>query len=156
AARINLADWSARLGRPLARLQAPSPARDLAFRPDGRALVALGDDGALHYWDTDTWLEAELPDPAEARDAGGDLVGPVAFGPSGDGTLVAFDREGRGIFWDAVEHRRAGPTLTPPEPSAVRGVAFAEGGRRLVTCDADGSLRWWDAATGQPDCGYPS
>jgi eukaryotic-like serine/threonine-protein kinase len=155
AARINLADGSARLGRPLARLQAPAPARALAFRPDGRALVALDDDGALHCWDTDTWREEGLPYPSEDRDAGGDLVGPVAFGPSGGGALLVFDREGRGIFWDAVEHRRTGPALIPPEPSAVRGVAFVEGGRRLVTCDADGSLHWWDAATGRLDCGYP-
>src|SRR5262249_50056601 len=41
AARINLAEWSARLGRPLAQLQLSAPAAELAFRPDGGALVAL-------------------------------------------------------------------------------------------------------------------
>src|SRR5262249_48743973 len=71
------------------------------------------------------------------------------------GTRAVFDRAGRGLCWDAVRRRRTGPTLTPPGQSAVRAVAFGEGGRRLVTCDADGTLRWWDAATGQPVCGYP-
>jgi hypothetical protein len=114
AARINLADWSARLGRPLARLRVPAPPRDLAFRPDGRTLVALGDDGSLHCWDTGTWREAGPPYPAEACDARGDLAGPVAFDPAGRGTLVVFDRAGRGLFWDAVRRHRKGPTLTPP------------------------------------------
>jgi hypothetical protein len=114
AARVNLADWSARLGRPLAKLRTPAPARDLAFRPDGWALVALGDDGALHCWDTGTWREARPPGPCEARETGVDLVGPVAFDPCGGGTLIVFDRAGRGHFWDAVRSRRAGPTLTPP------------------------------------------
>jgi WD40 repeat protein len=155
AARVNLADWSARLGRPLAQLRIPAPARDLAFRPDGRALVALGDDGALHCWDTGTWRETGSPCPAEARDAGGDLVGPVAFDPSGSGTLVVFDRAGRGLFWDVVRRRRTGSTLAPPTPSAVRAVAFVEDGRRLVTCGAEGPLRWWDATTGWPACGPP-
>jgi WD40 repeat protein len=34
-------------------------------------------------------------------------------------------------------------------------VAFVEGSR-LVTCDADGSLRWWDASTGRLLCGPPT
>src|SRR5262249_11312187 len=144
AARVNLADWSARLGRRLASLRAPAPARDLAFRPDGRALVALGEDGALRCWDTATWREAGPPGPAAARVTGAELVGPVAFDPAGDGTLIVFDRAGRGHHWDAVRRRRTGPTLTPPGGSAVRAVASVEGDRRLVTCDADGSLRWWD------------
>ena len=151
AARINLAEWSARLGRPLARLRAPAPARDLAFRPDGRALVALGDDGAVHSWDTGTWREAGPPcSAADPRDTRADLVGPLAFDSSGSGTLAIFDRAGRPHFWDAGRWRRTGPTLTCPQHAAVRAVAFADGGRRLLACDAEGLLRWWDATTGQP------
>jgi WD40 repeat protein len=156
ADRVNLADWSARLSLPLARLQLPAPARGLAFRQDGRALIALGDDGTLHSWDTGTWREAGPPFSAGAPNAGGGLVGPLAFSPSreGSGTLVVFDGNGRGLFWDAVRRSRTEPTLTPPEPTAVRDLAFAKGGRRLVTCGADGSLRWWDAATGKPAWGH--
>ena len=151
AARINLAEWSARLGRPLAQLRAPAPARDLAFRPDGQALVALGDDGAVHSWDTGTWREAGPPcsaaDPCDTR---ADFVGPLAFDSSGSGTLAIFDRAGRPHFWDAGRWRRTEPTLTCPQHAAVRAVAFADGGRRLLACDAEGRLRWWDATTGQP------
>jgi WD40 repeat protein len=150
AARVNLADWSARHSRPLARLRVPAPVSDLNFRPDGRALVALDDDGALHCWETDAWREIGPPFTADARDLGGKLVGPVAFHPSEGGTLVVFDRAGRGRFWDVGRRRPAGPTLTPPTEAAVRGVVFIEGGRRLVTSGGEASLRWWDVATGRP------
>jgi WD40 repeat protein len=155
AARVNLAEWSARLSRPLGRLRIPAPARDLAFQPDGRALVALDDDGTLHRWDTGTWREARLPCSAKACDEKGDLVGPLVFDPSGSGALVVFDRAGRGLFWDTARRNRTEATLTPPEPTAVRAVAFVAGGRHLVTCDAEGSLRSWDATTGRPDCEHP-
>jgi WD40 repeat protein len=157
AARVNLADWSARLSRPLARLHAPAAPRELAFRPDGQTLIALTEDGALHWWDTrtGTGCEARPPSPccAAARDQGKDLVGPVAFDPSGSGTLLVFDRAGRGLFWDAVRRRRTRQLLTSPGPSAVRALAFVPGSRRLVACDAAGSLHWWDAQTGRPVSG---
>jgi WD40 repeat protein len=155
AARVNLAEWSSRLSRPLARLRAPSPARDLAFRPDGRALVALGDDGVVYCWNTGGRRESGRPRPAEPCDTGRDLVGPVAFDPWRNGTLVIFDQAGRGLFWDALRRRRTGPTLASPDQSPVRGVAFLEKDRRLVLCHADGSLRWWDAATGKPVDRHP-
>jgi WD40 repeat protein len=157
AARVNLAEWSARLGRPLARLQAPAPPLELAFRPDGRTLIALGADGALRCWDTGTWRETGPTSSADDRDARGDFVGPLAFDPSGSGALVVFDRAGRGMFWDAVRHRRTGPTLTSPEGTAVRSAAFVGGGHHLIACGADGALRRWDVATGRPFHGpHPS
>jgi WD40 repeat protein len=151
AARINLAEWSARLSRPLARLQVAAPAVDLAFRPDGRALVALGDDGAVHTWDTGTWREAGPPCAADSRDTRADFVGPLASESSGSGTLVIFDRAGRPHFRDAGRWRHTAPTPTCPLHAAVRAVAFADGGRRLLACDAEGRLRWWDSTTGQAD-----
>ena len=77
-------------------------------------------------------------------------MGPLAFDSSGSGTLAIFDRAGRPHFWDAGRWRRTEPTLTCPQHAAVRAVAFADGGRRLLACDAEGLLRWWDATTGQP------
>ena len=74
--------------------------------------------------------------PLGERDAGG-------LRPGGPRALL-----GRGPTPSHGAHADA------PRRSAVRAVAFVEGGRLLVTCDADGSLRWWDAATGNP-CEHP-
>jgi eukaryotic-like serine/threonine-protein kinase len=146
AARVNLADASARLGRQLARLQGRSPALELAFRPDGRGLIVLGGDGLLRCWDAESWRET-VCSTTVANEV---LVGPVAFDPRGDGTLVAFDGAGRGTFWDAGLARRVEPILSHPERAAIRGAAYLDGGRHLVTCGSDGTLRWWDVATGLP------
>ncbi|WP_422928451.1 serine/threonine-protein kinase [Singulisphaera sp. PoT] len=151
ASRINLAEWSARLGRPLVQLRAPAAALDLAFRPDGRSLLALGADGTIHCWDTDSWRETDATPGMEPPRPGGRLSGPVAFDSSGSGACVVFDEAGQGVFWDAERCRRTGSTLASPVRSAVRGAAFAGGGRSLITCGADGSPRVWEVAKGGPD-----
>jgi len=150
AARINLADWSGRLSTTLARFRIPAPVIDLAFRPDGRMFVALGNDGALRCWDTESWRELEPPFSVDSRDAGGGFEGPIAFDPSGSGRLVVFDGEGRGQFWDSEHHLRTGSMLTPRTRSKIRGAAFTKNGQRLIAYAADGSPNGWDVPTGRP------
>ena len=60
---INLADWSARLGRPLARLRVPAPPVNLAFHPVGRSIATGTTDG--------TWL---WPVPASPMDGDPDRI----------------------------------------------------------------------------------
>jgi len=126
AARINLADWSARLGRPLATLRVPGPALDLAFRPDGRTFVALGDGGSLRCWDADGWREVGRPFSQDIHDPKGKLFGPIVFDPSQGGSPVIFDHKGRGHTWDIDRGVLIGTTLTTPAPSKTPG---ADGGR---------------------------
>ncbi len=151
AIRINLADWSSRLSRPLGRLRHRAPIRDLAFRPDGRMLVSAGEDGTVRTWDTATWQEAAPPPWAEVHPSGtGRIVGPIALNPREGRMLVAFDGEGRGLFWDIERRRRMGPILEHPSRTAVGAVVFSPDGRQLVTSGSDGMARRWDVATCRP------
>jgi WD40 repeat protein len=146
AVRINLADWSARLGRPLARLQLGAPARDLAFRADGRVLVSLGDDGSLHRWDTDTWHEAAPPCAARARDEGRAARWDPERGrivAQGWRLLVA-PRDGPVRVWDVASLR---VSALPPEGAAVTSLAVSPGGDRFATGTEGGTVRLWDSTT---------
>ncbi len=154
AARINLAEWSARLGRPLARLQALAPVLDLAFEADGRALVALGEDGAVRRWEAEGWRQVGRPILLEGLDLGAWPAGPgEAHPPRGEATAV-FGRAWCGQHRHGVRRRhRAASALATPEPptrSELWRAAFEEGGRRLVAGVGDGLLRRWDVASGLP------
>jgi eukaryotic-like serine/threonine-protein kinase len=137
AARMNLAEWSARLSRPLARFTHPAPVVDLSFRPDGRTLVARGEDGALRSWDTETRRETDPPlDDGAGR---GDLA--RALSPDGR-TLAAAAEDGRVVRSEVATGRRLGPVLSHDSP--VRAIAFSADARRLLTVTRDGRLHVWD------------
>jgi WD40 repeat protein len=138
AARVNLADWSERIGRPRTRLRLPAPALELAFLPDRQTLAALDQDGALHCWDTDGWRELGRPFSSDTCDREHPLVGPIALDCTSDATPVVFDREGRGHRWDDGRGRLAGGAQ-----------AVSPNGRTLVVASEDGQVVWRDVATGQ-------
>jgi WD40 repeat protein len=156
AARVNLTEWLAPLGRSLGRLNAPAPARGLAFLEGGRTLAALGDDGTLRLWDIGTGREAAPTDSAAARDRWNlarRLLGPVlpvgaplpklAFLGGGRRSLSA-TRDGQVRAWDLAS-LRVWPL--PPESTALTSLAVAAGGVRFATGTEGGTVRLWDSTT---------
>lgn len=121
----------------------------VAWQPDEQTVVALGADGVFTAWVVTTgqvrWQlrggPAAVPGLAWAPDGsalaatggalprtGGDEAGgPVVLTPDG------------GVRRQLRGHR--GP---------VRGITWSRDGRWLITAGADGTARWWDAATGAP------
>jgi WD40 repeat protein len=145
--------WDAVTGRPHGRpLRLTGPVLALAFRPDGRALVAGGLKGA-RLCD----VPSGRPGPALRMPHGWDKA--VAFSP--DGTLVATGgvlREtgpdgkpslrGEVRLWRAATGELLGRPL--PHPHPVWSVAFSRGGGLILTGCEDGAARWFAVATGAP------
>ena len=119
-----------------------SPARSLAFAPDGRSLASGGGirDQAIIVWDPATGgrrLRLETPG----------FVSALAYSP--DGTLLAsangFDGSVR--IWDPAAGRLVcsiGSRATSRYP-----MAFAPGGRLLAMADDDGTVKFWSVTTGR-------
>ena len=112
-----------------------------AFRPDGKGLVTISDDGTLKLWDEATG-EALLTVPTGAtRGRHG-----AAFSPDGS-HLAAASQVGTAKIWDAATGQEL-LTLSG-HTNWVFGVAFSPDGKRLATASEDRTAKIWDAATGQ-------
>jgi WD40 repeat protein len=143
--------WDAATGREILCL--PGPPRPLerkletvpvspAFSPDGRHLAAAGPDHCVKVWDATTGQEILTLTGHRERVLG------VAFSP--DGKRLASGSGGGDCtmkIWDLADGK---------EIHSIRGdtgwvvsVAFSPDGCRLASACAKGTVRVWDAATGQ-------
>ncbi|MBX9627304.1 MAG: WD40 repeat domain-containing protein [Gemmataceae bacterium] len=138
--------WEVPSGKPVKTLLGRTgQGAKVAFAPDGKLLAAVGTDGAVQRW--------TLPDgkPVGATDPPADLppVLPAGVAVAADGRAVAWASTGVApVVWDAP----SGKLLTPAgeHTGAVRSIAFAAGGKELVTAGSDGRVVRWEAATGKP------
>ena len=70
----------------------------------------------------------------------------VAWSPDGRVVATGGQQSGRLTLWDAATGRRIGEPVRA-NAGFVNSVAFARGGKLVVTAGTDGTLRLWDAAT---------
>jgi hypothetical protein len=131
----------------------PNGVETVAFSPDGRRLLAAGDDGLARLWDVGNadrplrvlrhgaavyWLAFRPPDGHQAFTGGEEVKD---RGPAGEdaGFVVR--------LWDldtGKEVRRfTGHT------GRVTGFAVSADGRRLLTSSLDGTVRFWDVDAGR-------
>jgi WD40 repeat protein len=115
-----------------------------AFTPDGKALVSLGDSGALRVEEVATGVELlrqQFPR---------DILPEVAVSPDGSTVAVASGPNTRKLYvwkWEAGEE----PRQLPVGDFVARWVAFSPDGKLLAaTSDREGTVRLWDVAGGQP------
>jgi eukaryotic-like serine/threonine-protein kinase len=148
--RINLADWERQLSRSvrLPAMRHSGSILGLAFRRGGRALVSVGTDGCARTWDTTSGNQVEPPlalerDPRDVR------LAVARFGPGESNLLGAIDHKGRAAAWDLNTRR---PLAAPAARSRGHRIAdiVVPNHQSVITCDNDGTMRWWETRTCRP------
>jgi WD40 repeat protein len=149
-------------GRRLLTVQLKHGARvnNVAFSPDGTTILSAADDGTARVWDAATGIAMlTLQHDGSVKSA--------TFSPEGAKILTA-SKDGSARIWDAA----TGRVLTPPlrnvplvlkhrdrpeddegeddRDATVNFAAFNPLGDKVVTAGDDGTIRFWDAATGRP------
>jgi WD40 repeat protein/DNA-binding SARP family transcriptional activator len=119
----------------------------LTLSPDGRTLAAVDNIGAIYLWDTRTGRRLDSRDEREV----------VAF--SQDGRLRASGYMLRAFAWpgpsrkylvvrDVTRRTIASWLRLPSESDLVVDAEFSPDGRLLAAATTDGSLIFWDVASG--------
>ena len=116
----------------------------VAWSPDGRLLVTSGHDGMVRVWDA---LTGKPVGSALAGHRG--AVEDVGFMADGK-RLVSAGVDGTLRLWHATGAGHTSPRVVQ-HGELVTGLALARdaGSRRAAATDLDGTLRQWDASTGQ-------
>jgi len=145
--------WDAATGQPLRQLEGPALAvRVVAFSPDGKTLLAAGEDPTACLWAATGDLLGRLKHDRPDR-----KIGDVAFSPDGK-TVLTGSYDGTARVWDSATagpHTAFDPETAAPRPVVLRhpgpiaAVAFSPDGKRVVIGGADQSARVWTLA-GQP------
>lgn len=133
--------WDARSGRLIATLPAPwhAPIASLAFNSDGGRVAAASAAGEIKVWDARTYgggilmrIEADTDRAVVSPDGGR-----IARHTAKTQTLEMRDVRDQKTIWTTAESDR------------FNALTFSPDGGRIAAGLADGTVRFWDAATGR-------
>jgi WD40 repeat protein len=132
--------WDTASGSLVFSLLGPTDAVNaVAFSPDGRWIVAVGDDKTAHVW------EASTGRIATALNANDGTLWSAAFSPNGQRLVTAGDRTPR--VWEVGTWSKVGELQG--HTGRVQSVAFSPDGQRIATAAWDQTARVWEADTAQ-------
>jgi WD40 repeat protein len=158
--------WDTKTWRQLAVLPgAPNQVTDAQISPDGQRIITASEDGNARLWSKDGALIALMPTTEKVSPA---EIGPrsVAAAFSPDSKLAAtVGADGTARIWNAKSGRILATLRPPGEPhngrlpnvTATLPVTTADFDRTsslLVTAGFDGTLRVWDARSGDQVAEY--
>jgi WD40 repeat protein len=138
--------WDAKTGKRIHSFELRNGAiHSLAFLPDGKSLLSSTGGGTLKRWD--------LTEKAEHKNVLLNASGSIGFALSPDGTAVSAnyseELQTAGdslVLWDLT----TGKAKAELEPSTKsRSRQFSPDGKTLATGYYDGTIKFWDVATGR-------
>jgi RNA polymerase sigma factor (sigma-70 family) len=146
--------WDARDGKPLRQFELSRwGAWAVAFSHDGKELGAVsrspGQGGQPHFRRWDLATGRELPSEKAAPLAFESTIVHVAVAARPGGGYLAAETAGADIRVYRPGRAGAGQSLRGHR-GRVMSVAFLEDGKKLISLGDDGTVRFWDVATGEP------
>ncbi|KAF9079354.1 guanine nucleotide-binding protein subunit beta 1, partial [Mortierella sp. AD031] len=144
-----IALWDAATGKPGLVLSGHSEyVGALSFSQDGRWIASGGDDHTARLWDAETGSPISV--------FAGHTMSLTCAGFSPDGSqLATCSLDGTMRLWEL--NHAAGPNPDSQERhDPVTSVAYSDDGRWIISGRTDGSVRQFDAVTGEPGYVYPS
>ena len=118
----------------------------LAFTPDGQRLLSGGADNRVRIWKIGPSATEGGNPLIEAHFAHEGAILKLAI--SSDGKTLATSADDRTVkLWNLADFRQK--SALPPQPDWPSALAFAESDKALVVGRLDGSLAFYDVATGK-------
>jgi WD40 repeat protein len=135
--------WDVATGQ---RLYTMSDALDaintIAFHPSGRLLAGAGSDRIIRIWELGETEGKQIKSLIAHEDA----INVIAFSPDGR-LLVSTGADKHLKLWDSSSLVEVHPVET--QPDWIFALAFSPDGKRLVVGRFDGSVAFYDPATGK-------
>jgi WD40 repeat protein len=134
--------WDADSGKPVgAPMQSNGPDISALYSPDGRRIIAAGDEGVYWVHDVDSGKSVMVPMGI------GVLFNSAAF--SLDGRLMVIISMGvRAQIMDVDSGRPVGKPMV--HRASINSAVFSPDARRVVTASSDQTAQVWDAGSGKP------
>ncbi len=148
--------WDVATGKKLATLEQPEgglPAL-LLFSPDGKELLSLG--STSYLWKLETKKERLVMEGLNMEGTNQRLLKAVAFDPRGTPHVITWDNWSNPPsfhLWTPASKKTIAVSFKIPIHNSVsfysRDFAFSPDCQTIASALGDGSIRLWDAATGE-------
>lgn len=118
----------------------PTPIGAIAFNPNEKRLISVGDDGQLHGWDAET--AQPLGETTQIREQ---QITTIILSPNGN-RLATGNAEGRIKVWNIGSEQ---PIAEWKADKAIGSLAFSFDGSQLISSSGN-MLQLWDLNTHEP------